>query len=1233
MYLKGVYKQNLAIFMCFLVISLSFASARSFAQPVSPPADYAVEIVHISGENGVNGYAKPTDEVSVAALVKTNEQSLDENRVLFNGYPADSCNPFGSDRYKCEIEFKIPSGNLEVIYKNEDYSVVAQASASITIDDVSPLVEDFSWDESAKRLNFRVSDTSRVNGYCSGINQISLFYGDLFVSATPTIKSQTSCTTTGYFDMKSFPGELIGDAILSVSDKLDNYVDSSSLTVTLDNLEPVIKDILFETAGVLGEELFVNPGNSYNAKLTVSYSDLSISNVNLGDSVIDVVSFIQDGLPPSDHARFASLEPQSCSLSGDNTATCIWQFPMIVSTSSTRIAKIKVGDGAGNYVTKTHEVNFQADSSKPIVKKFLSNSPVIEGGYVQNFVGGKENKFELILEESGAGLNNGDVYLDMSSIRVGHQKTKANSCKTTNGSTTWSCIWEPIWVNRPDIVSSDVVTIRLHSSFDDAQNRISNQQFRVTFDNEPPVIKRTNYTINSFRDCPTSNDVVTYRVLVEDTSPVTKIEINGAIDEHNRIVDVNEPFVGVCRPYKHYDGLYECNVNLSNIVSFPVPSAEIELTAYDAAGNFDSIRKVVTICGINNTGVPNCVYLNKGRVTPSVVDWRAASVKPFPLYVELMPISLDPNCKIYETVLATDIKIHSLMHSGILTDVELHKGTTSCFNSEFPVTEAQILNGKADVPILSLRLGGMGAEAVNSSDLPPCEDSETDTSSCFNPVKPKLSCNIGFVVRDGLVFYEKIELETVNFTAPLANLPIGYFDEAFGELVDGVKSDLRGVDEKIDQIIIWAEYIRYACEYLQYAILMTTIVTILTTVAFIIFSPIIKACPKTSQCAFIGTALSGLLDIFTEVSTSALKVSSYLWNYLPTEQEELYHITGWLARATCLINTCHLCSIGDGSGASKPEGFFKAMGIMASLTAGLQMAGADTYDLTESVADSMDLGGWVGEEAANEIVNTLASTNTLVDSLISNGIASAIQGAIETSDAYAGTNIEPGFNAMLGTAALTGGAGVAAGAATGTVAAAGMAGAQAGMVAGGLSLDDNLEMNPYKSREVAEGCFCYPGQLAAERKRKQILCKEYKCLQDIGRYGTLPANVCTEMRSIRECLYYHGAIVEIGLPSVWLIIQTILAAALKLLFPPSYLTSRVLQWITQKIMELPALKNMKGSALTEWITVPSYDGYAKYAALLMYDYGELSTPMEGSEYMDKIMGTMSENCNGVEYDD
>jgi hypothetical protein len=1252
MYLKGVYKQNLAIFMCFLVISLSFASARSFAQPVSPPADYAVEIVHISGENGVNGFAKPGDEISVVAKIKTNEMP-ETYQVLFNGYPADSCklkedNP---NYYFCKRDGMDTIPPVSVAYNNKAGLTIVLASKSVVMDDVSPEFAEFAWDESKRQLNFKVSDSSRVPGDCSGIKDLVLNFKGVELGIDPTIKTKTLCSISGYFNLAAHPGEHTGDVKISAIDNLDNFKDSQTQQIVVDNQGPVLQSFTLSTGTESGGSSYVNPSHSYSVVASVTMKDVAFVGSNYGDSKADAYDFVKDVIPDDEANKFKSLDPNSCSFVNENTINCKWSFPSVITTSSTRSINVIAGDGKGNYASYDNSVEYEEDSKKPSVLNLTSNYPFVDRNILRNYVGKSDNVFKAIFRELGSGLAGANVFLDMSSISLGRTKVKAKSCNLLNDAeATWGCEWDPISVNKKNIESGDFASIKLHSSFDDAFNLMNDKVIKVIFDDTPPNIMKIEHEINSFHDCPTSSDVITFNVLVKDTSPVTRIEINGALDEESRVVDTNDVFGGSCERYKLTEDLHVCSVNLSRFISFSKLTGKILLTVYDAAGNYDSQEKPITVCASNRTGVPNCVFLSKGMVLPKIVDWRASSVKPFPLYVQLIPGTLSSTCTIYETVLDATQPIHSTLHSGILPDVEKHTSKSACAFSEFPVVDSEILNAKQKSPLLSLRLGGRGSEAINVHNRSACVNKTDSGLDCYNPIKPVIECKVGFVVRDGLTYYEKIETEHIKFVAPLANLPIEAFDASYNDLIEGIKKDLRDTDSKIDQILIWAEYIRWGCEYLQYAILMTTIVTILTTTASIIFSPIIKACPETSTCAFIGTGLSKLLTLFTDITSLALEASSYFWNYLPISVDDLYQLPGWLLRATCLINTCHLCSIGDGSGASKPEGFFKAMGVMASLVAGLQMAGADTaansdYEgsgeqATDAIAAIEDGGSSLGtatdaeiSAALDQVTNTYFSSNMLVNSLITNSVSSAIQGAIETSDAYAGTNIEPGFNAALGTAALTGGAGVAAGAGAGAVAGAGVAGTTTGLAAGGLSLDDDLEMNPYKSKEVAESCFCYPGQLAAERKRKQILCKEYKCVKDMAQYGTLPVNVCTEMRAVRECLYYHGAIVEIGLPMVWLIIQTIVAGALKLLFPPSFLVSRVLQWLTQQIMDLPAVKATLGSAMTDWITVPSYNNYAEYAAMLMYDYGELSTPMEGSNYMGDIMSTMDDSCGGVEYND
>ncbi len=72
---------------------------------------------------------------------------------------------------------------------------------------------------------------------------------------------------------------------------------------------------------------------------------------------------------------------------------------------------------------------------------------------------------------------------------------------------------------------------------------------------------------------------------------------------------------------------------------------------------------------------------------------------------------------------------------------------------------------------------------------------------------------------------------------------------------------------------------------------------------------------------------------------------------------------------------------------------------------------------------------------------------------------------------------------------------------------------------------DNWIINPYKNINYANICICNPGVIYNYNKNKQLLCRQYACVQDTAANG-LPTTGCDSAYDVSSCLYYEGAMTK-----------------------------------------------------------------------------------------------------------
>ena len=72
-------------------------------------------------------------------------------------------------------------------------------------------------------------------------------------------------------------------------------------------------------------------------------------------------------------------------------------------------------------------------------------------------------------------------------------------------------------------------------------------------------------------------------------------------------------------------------------------------------------------------------------------------------------------------------------------------------------------------------------------------------------------------------------------------------------------------------------------------------------------------------------------------------------------------------------------------------------------------------------------------------------------------------------------------------------------------------------------IDSNAWMlDPYRSHIIASECACWPAKIYNDKKELQLMCKQYKCIEEVTAKGMDPS-VCDESYQIGHCLYYDSA--------------------------------------------------------------------------------------------------------------
>lgn len=736
--------------MVWLVLALPVAGAES-----------VLTVQRFSGVDGVNGFAKENDELTVRVLAQmignpTPDVARQRVRVHYEDtYSfADSCTAQAQANYQCTYKTSdlVFSGTDEYTVKLYDQAnaEIASVAKTLTVDFLAPKIVSFTVSPNLSSTPVLTTVTYKVEDYggetgkttnCAGIKVLNITNNNTPIGLIAG--NVTQCVREGTF---KFTPTVTGPSTrYRVCAVASDHLNHKSL--------PICKDILIDSRKPTAEALELRDKDGF-----------VLSHARTGQAIIaDVFVKISDVdvNPSSVFADLSKLNPALGKVPKSEVRGewFIWRN-VAVKTPNTCQVTVNATDFMGNKESKTLTCSVGIDDTGPEFINF-STQFVDEDGVM---LLGRNGTIIADFKESGTGLDKMRAYVDLRQLGVGAE-VGANRCEKTS-TDLWKCSWDVI----PTATSGTYKIKVLPTTRDDLDNQvIGAREESVRFDKDAPshvALKE----IAAFRG---QSRVKTNVTSLGETIEFV-VEGAGFTDAFADLTDVGG---GESMPPERCDGNLTkrtCVFGITTGVSGP-QDTNITFTFLDKAGNKAVLTtRELFILGISNETAPN--YWNvSARCSPTLLDRQTLSVFEHPVYCQLRLRSSNKNALPITVTGPLDI--------------------SECSGQTEYISDMQVENNFAGStePYLALSLVATDYEINNLS----------------------FTCPVSTLTRVGSFVPQNHEQDNVTVKLDFYNLPLGELYDQIESEVEDVEDKISGVWDVIGQLQKFLGYAEKLCQILN----------------------------------------------------------------------------------------------------------------------------------------------------------------------------------------------------------------------------------------------------------------------------------------------------------------------------------------------------------------------------------------------------------------------------------
>jgi len=520
--------KSIAIFMCFLIITIPFYVSSVFAT-------YTGELSNLDFEKTIS--KRDSFDVAVSANLNSGTQGDNQSnssgnfdfnqnnlKIIYdnNEKKFDSCQG-SSGAYTCSYS----SGFRDILPGKHDFEVKLYDNHYIRLDRLSDVFYVDATPPTISRLIMPDSITSETEitydivdtacpgcKICSGIGKISLVFDGVVketidgsgnplsgnsgavpanttIPANTTVPANTTLPANATVPANATLPENTNTNPDNVSCRLDGKytLNADGLTQgtskfcfvvedTKGNNASSCKDVFVDSEQPVFSEVMVVDNEGLPMKFVGKGKTAIILKINITDTVsgVDQDSIVGSfsGFTSQEPRKYENVKPFGCTADdGENTLTCTWALYAEGMNGSARV-NINATDNAGNIGSYSSTVSLPLDADAPeivaIDSSFGSNS--------SRFLRATDNRIIVDVLESGSGLSKNNAYLTIPSLGI----VKTDGCNDTTG--LWECAWDGIDINS--IIGSHI-DLYVNKLNDDAGNpAVGKKTESFLYDGEMP---------------------------------------------------------------------------------------------------------------------------------------------------------------------------------------------------------------------------------------------------------------------------------------------------------------------------------------------------------------------------------------------------------------------------------------------------------------------------------------------------------------------------------------------------------------------------------------------------------------------------------------------------------------------------------------------------------------------------------------------------------------------------
>lgn len=449
---------------------------------------------------------------------------------------------------------------------------------------------------------------------------------------------------------------------------------------------------------------------------------------------------------------------------------------------------------------------------------------------------GRETTLAVLVGEASS-YNPKDIKLDLSGLGGG--VISADSC--SNG----KCYFKiPI-----ALASGTRGTIRTSLDSADAFGNLASNsvEIQVTVDTDDPEFLGYSYTPKF----PTIKEGVQLVINITELTTMPRVAVDAS-----GISDEIFPEEMQCALENSATGLWQCSLQIGNLKNINAKES-IKLTIFDEANN--TVKQEVEME----------IFEYDGEVEPDVFS---ASQNPL-----VFPKSVD---RLVSSQIENALFIYPILRPKVPDAEVLQMGVDCSESQNLLVSRGHLLNDDTLEPII-------------------VADTNPETFGKIEQSSAKIKCKLMLYVKGNGKVYEKPQEEDVEGSFGLYNYPLGYIDEGIQEKIDGLKGEVRELDDRMGTRKTADKALETMCSIVKPINQLNNLLQALSVILQGI-SCGLSSVPLTKGAGI--SLWSATCFVVRPVGTWTRRL---VWD--PAPIPEFTTILGWMNKWACNVHECRFC--------------------------------------------------------------------------------------------------------------------------------------------------------------------------------------------------------------------------------------------------------------------------------------------------------------------------------------